>query len=271
MPLRNVRPWQWMAVGALCGLLVGGVRTAWGPSYRDEVSRTIPQDQFERGVCSPPTAPLHLNGLVVHPPDETGARWVTGTLYERSGGTERIEAFKFRAPTPFEPKVAMGSSALTVYDYLSQIDARIPQAQLRFRYAWEEAPGALVWLWTAVGAIAIGIIWPLALRRLAGPPAAGIDYALLTGPAADQSKPVGPEGVDALNQWLEERLITEPLTPPSLASDQDSGSAPALRALTIEPIGPAPAPEPEPPKSYGGDYYPTEAHAVRETSRGLGS
>src|SRR3954467_8395191 len=120
MRLQDIRPWQRLIAGALCGLLVGGVRAAWGPGYRDEVSRTIPQDQFERGVCSPPAAPLHLSGLVVHPPVETRARWVTGTLRERSGGAERVEPFKFRAPTPFRPKVAVNSvpTELTLEDYL---------------------------------------------------------------------------------------------------------------------------------------------------------
>jgi hypothetical protein len=270
MRLQGVRQWQWLVAGALCGLLVGDARAAWGPAYRDEVSRTISQAQFERGVCSPRGAPLHLNGLVVHPPDEAGARWVTGTLHERSAEGERIEPFKFRAPTPFRPKVALGSD-LTVDEYLSQIAARIPQAELRFRYAWEEAPGATVGLWAAIGAVVIGVVWPLVLRRLTGPAAGGIEFGLLSrvlsASTAEQRKPVTTHAIDSLNEQLEAQLGTSAAAFTAPPLDEDAPAAPTIKVLKAEPVEPAAATEAQPPKAYGGDYYPTEAHGRPPTSR----
>jgi hypothetical protein len=146
--------WVCLAAGLASGALVGAVRSAWGPAYRDSTARTLSQDLFERGITAPPQASFRVRALVVHPPEPDGVCWVTGTYSERGARGTREGPFKFRATRPYVPRLAVSSvepGGLTVASYLNELAVRVPQAGLGYRYAWWEQPRAAMVLWASAG------------------------------------------------------------------------------------------------------------------------
>lgn len=220
----------WALIGLAVGGLLGGIRVLLGPAYLDSTARTLSQPQFERAITATPAASFSVSDLVIHPPDPSGAYWVTGRYRER-GSREIAADFKFRAPTPYEPRLAISShnpSGLTVTEYLDEIGRHVLQANSSYRYAWYETPGATMLMRVFSGLIVIGGLWPLVQRLVTGDRA----EADPTEPVLDQT---------AAMDWLQ--------------------PAPQLDAAPLEPISLPPARGDE--KQYGGEFYPTEAHAKR--------
>jgi hypothetical protein len=179
--------WVCLAVGLASGALVGAVRSAWGPAYRDSTARTLSQDLFERGITAPPQANFRVSGLVVHPPEPDGVCWVTGTYSERGARGTREGPFKFRATRPYVPRLAVSSAepgGLTVASYLNELAVRVPQAGLGYRYAWWERPGGAVALWTSTGALVGAVVG--FLRRRNG---AFVERCAEAGPAIASCDP----------------------------------------------------------------------------------
>jgi hypothetical protein len=178
--LRHVA-WAYVTAGVCVGALVGSVRSAWGPAYRDSTARTLSQDLFERGITAAPQASFRVRGLVVHPPEQDGVRWVTGTYAERGAKGVREGPFKFRSTRPYVPRLAVASSeagGLTISRYLDELAARVPQAELSYRFAWWERPGAAVILWGATG-LMVGVACAF-LRRGVPEPVAELHSPLPT-------------------------------------------------------------------------------------------
>lgn len=228
--LPQLRWSYWVLIGLVVGTLLGGIRVVLGPAYLDSTARTLSQPQFARGITATPAANFSVSDLIVHPPDASGTYWVTGQYRER-GPREITADFKFRAPTPYEPRLAINSpnpSGLTVSEYLDEISRHVPQANSRYRYVWYETRRATMLIWVCAGLIVIGGVWPLVQRLITG------DRA-----EADPTEPV-----------LDQTAATDLLQP-----------APQLDAAPLEPISLPPARGDE--KQYGGEFYPTEAHAKR--------
>jgi hypothetical protein len=222
--LPQLRWLYWLLIGLAVGALLGGIRVLIGPAYLDSTARTLSQPQFERAITATPAASFSVSDLVLHPPDATGAYWVTGRY--RQGGQRDITAdFKFRASTPYQPSVAIDStdlSRLTIAQYLDELTRHIPQANSRYHYAWYEAPGAAMLLWMCGATLLIGGAWPIAFRRFSGNSSAA-----------------------------------EPLPKTSCEPEIPQGRLP----LDVAPPEPVQAPPPQVEKHYGGEFYPTQVHA----------
>lgn len=190
----RLHAWVCLAVGLGAGLVVGAARSAWGPAYRDSTARTLSQDLFERGITAPPQANFRVSGLVVHPPEPDGVCWVTGTYTERREKGVREGPFKFRATRPYAPRLAVSSDqpgGLTVSRYLDELAARVPQAELGYRYAWWERPDAALVLWAAAGLV-VGVACAFSRGRVRGvevDPVAEIRPSLPPQVAAKQQSP----------------------------------------------------------------------------------
>jgi hypothetical protein len=216
----------WVLIGLAVGALLGGIGVLIGPAYLDSTARTLSQPQFERAITATPAASFSVSDLVIHPPDASGVYWVTGRYRER-GPREITADFKFRAPTPYEPRLAISShnpSSLTVSEYLDEISRRVPQANSSYRYAWYETPRATMLIWVCAGLIVIGCLWPVAQRLTAG---------------------------DQMNAGPIESLPEE-----TVAVDMPEPT----RQLDTAPLEPAPD-IPEDEKQYRGEFYPTQVHA----------
>jgi hypothetical protein len=189
--------WAYVAAGLAAGALVGAVRSAWGPAYRDSTARTLSQELFERGITAPPGAGFRVRGVVVHPPEPDGVCWVTGTYAERGARGLREGPFKFRATRPYVPRLAVASTeagGLTVARYLDELAARVPQAELHYRFAWWERPGAAIVLWAAVGMV-VGVARALIRRTARG---ADPGHAAEAGTAVPSYGASGPQPPDAI-------------------------------------------------------------------------
>jgi hypothetical protein len=249
----------WLTLGLLIGGLAGGVRSASGPAYRYSTARTLSQDLFERGITAGPQASFRLTGLVVHPPEDDGVYWITGTCHE-SGGARgpHVGPFKFRAPTPYPATRAVSASGpLTVRAYLDALAPRVPQADLRYHYAWDERPAPGVALWAAYG-VAAGACLAAVSRFVHGPrPVREKAVSLRPAPAATPapSEALGIESI-AVRSEAEEMPQAMPRTPVAPAS-----SPGPLTCVSVS----TPELSPAPPRHYGGEFYPTEAHAAPES------
>jgi hypothetical protein len=249
----------WLTLGLLIGGLAGGARSASGPAYRYSTARTLAQDLFERGITAGPQASFRLTDLVVHSPEDDGVYWVTGTYHE-SGGIRgpHVGPFKFRAPTPYPATRAVSvSGPLTVRTYLDALAPRVPQADLRYRYAWDELPAPGVALWAAYG-LAAGACLAAVSRLVQGPRPVREKTAAL--PPAPPIAPV-PSQVVQSEPML---LSSGPDDIARLDVPTAQAASPASpRPLVCEPV-PTPASSPSPSKHYRGEFYPTEAHAAPE-------
>src|SRR4051812_14498922 len=245
----------WLTLGLLIGGLAGGVRSASGPAYRYSTARTLSQDLFERGITAGPQASFRLTDLVVHPPEDDGVNWVTGTCHE-SGGIRgpHVGPFKFRAPTPYPATRAVSvSGPLTVRTYLDALALRVPQADLRYRYAWDERPAPGAALGAAYGPAA-GACRAAVSRLIRGPrPVREKSVALRAQPQAvpapQQAVHIESMPVPSAAEEVPPAMPTAPVAPAS-----------SPRPLTSESV-PTPDCSPSPPRHYGGEFYPTEVHA----------
>ena len=214
------------------GLCVGSVRVWQGPTYMNSTARTLSQPLFEAGVISTPGSVFHLTDILVHPVDGNNTYWITGRYHESSELPEgRNEDFKFPAPTPYVPRLAMDipdKSTFTVRSYLDQLSARVPGARLTYRYAWYEQPLCQILLAAVIGMVFGVTGLPTAVR------------VLLPGLLCEEET---------------DREIIE-----SESSDQSIAPVATPAEVAVAPeVGIA---SPAVNKHYGGEFYPTEVHSL---------
>ena len=205
-----------------------------------------------------------LRSVTVHPPlasDPEHRYWVTGESYtvgmrprdaaKPASGEEVFEEwkpFKYGAKAPYEPGYALREdkgltgppaydaalaelkkelggkkSFPTVIDYLKAVQA-MPNANVQYRTAWWERPGAMWSLPPAAGFLFIGVAWPMTLSLMQ-------NFGVAKRPQVKaKPKPVAP---------------LEPMRIP-----QTTG-------VSFKPDTPAPPPPvPTDSKAYGGEFYP---------------
>jgi hypothetical protein len=268
MKLRNLGRRRWIVIGLVVGSLVGVCNWASGPGYRDDNSRTLSQSLFERGLTAPPGAAFRLSNLTIHPPEAEGVYWVTGTYYESAGRDEvHSGRFKFRAATPYEPRLAVDVAdpdTFTVVQYLDELAPRIPQAHISYRYSWYEKPGPILTAWVAGAMLLIGFVWPTVLRRLAGPLPAHEVEALTSStappsPGVPVSPPAANDDLLELVANLEANATTTAGSPAPVEIPADLSTP--VRALGATPLDASVAKPPQEEKDYRGEYYPTIVHA----------
>jgi hypothetical protein len=291
--LYELNRWQWALIGLLAGLALGGSRVAWGPAYRDSAARTLTQQLFEQAVLGRPGewgSRLTLTDLVAHPADQWGDQWVTGRFCEESDvrdssgkfvRTRMRGDFKYRATIPYHPLLqgnAVPAAYPSVRDFLR---AAGPNSQRpdKCAYAWQEHTWSALGLWTAGAVLLVGGIWPTVLGLVTG---AGWGRQPREKPAIDLSRvaptrsqpPTPPRVAEdqaqliAVTEQMENELAQEPeppAPPPSPASPP--APAPQLSGQAVE----APAQPTEADKEYGGEFYPTVAHAPGKKEEQSGS
>jgi hypothetical protein len=268
MNLRNLRQWQWILIGAAIGLSIGAVRVVCGPGHLQSTARTLSQPIFERAITASPRGSFRLSDLVIHPPDATGAYWVTGNYRETGAGAVTQSPFKFRAATPYHPQLAVDipdPESFTVAAYLDQIAARIPDAQLRYSYAWHEQPLPAILAWFLGATLLIGGIWPLIVRLLSGPRAAGTSPASLP-PAPYRRADDAIEQVEIIAFDLRQDI--DPAAAPISQTIPCAGGVTApIRPLQADPLDVSSNQPPKDEKDYRGEFYPTVAHARKTEMR----
>ncbi|MDB5333043.1 MAG: hypothetical protein JWP03_4194 [Phycisphaerales bacterium] len=268
MKLCNLGRRRWIVIGLVMGSLVGVCNWASGPGYRDDNSRTLSQPLFERGLTAPPGAAFRLGDLTIHPPEAGGVYWVTGTYYESVGRDEvHSGRFKFRAATPYEPRLAVDVAdpdTFTVVQYLDELAPRIPQAHIRYHYAWSEKTGLTLTAWVAGAMLLIGFVWPTVLRRLAGPlPAHEVEALTSSTAPPSPGVPVSPPAADddllELVANLEANATTTAGSPAPVEIPADLSTP--VRALSATPLDASVVKPTQEEKDYRGEYYPTIVHA----------
>ena len=274
MQIRNVRRWQWIAIGLVLGAAVGWMRNARLPKMSEYERIISARLEFDDALLSEAQGLRRFRNLVVFPAylkDGGGSRLVhivAGDYFdgklETIGGKAcaRWRRACFVAEAPFQQASGHG----TVLNYLDSLGSK----GVQYTYAWWRRPLWATALWTGAGVLVIGLIWPTLLNVLIfgtifrPREATGIDLIRIkpTPPAATcTSNAETSAQVQSMVEALEAEVAApaEPLHASGIAAPPPA-SARALSATALD----APAPSaPVDAKSYGkdeDDYYPTEVH-----------
>ncbi len=288
--------WQWIALGLVLGGLVGLVRSSLGPGFDTDIHDTLNQPVFEdyllRGRVGNKDV-IEVKNLVVHPPfDETAIDWVTGVAVLQYNAPENprdpasplkrwqeVEPFRFSTHVLYdrfgERNLAMGKppEGSTNRDYLQRLANEYPERGIHFRYAWWDAPRMQLYLWLAGGLLVFGLILPTIIHLIAPVPKdeSGVDLRKIRS-----SKPTPhpvPAGLSAADE--DQLAAVEAELERKLAAAMDDDDAPVARDAPKAPVairkldaGPLEASKTAPtasdePREFGGEYYPTVAHAPK--------
>jgi hypothetical protein len=286
MGLEDLKRWHWAGIGLVVGLAFGGVRVFYGPDLDSGVVRRLnTARQFERGLIQPPNARDKINDVVVYPADAEGRVWMTFTQVRQTnkridpadpnspleGIVDRV---RYDVPEPYKPQVvplADGRSDLTVREYLNGLQQQFPDAQIKYRYAWEAVPANTMLLYGGAGLVLIGGVWPSVIGLLTGAgiwgprsrKAAGYDldrFATGAEPAAPSAAALSEAERLRQQQEMEDALLAKldgfgaDGAPASGSIDEDAEVRP-LTAGASEPTRDPRKPAKD-DKSYQGDFYP---------------
>jgi hypothetical protein len=292
MGLEDLRRWQWAGIGLIAGLTFGAVQIWTGPNLDSNVVRRLNSPvEFERGLVQQPNTAGKINDIVVHPVNSDGQVWMTFRQLRytsqrmdpkdpksplkalndsvRFNITERDDKGQF---VPYKPVAVRPDHAipdLTIRKYVAEMQKEHPDAQIKYRYAWEEVPRNTMMVSTIGGLILIGGIWPSIVGLITG---AGIwgprrkkeDYDLSrfgSGKEPAKQPAAEPSAADMSRlEEMEKELVANldgfgaktPTGAPAPAEE-----TPAVRKLTTAPLdNKAAAVDPDEPKEYKGDFYP---------------
>lgn len=292
MNIASIRRWQLMIVGLVAGALYGYVREA-SASFNDELAsygaRRIGQREFEQALARKLHGRPCLTDLVVTPHRLSGTRARTITLHVVSGlywdGRTQVEDGKvaarwepacFVASTPYRPITSPphGTTAAAEFeDVAAYLRSSWHVDPVAFRYArwwWAVRPQVL---WTVVGFVIIGGVWPTVVNLLAfgtfGRPPEAKRISLWNAAAAQQpsgrSADATPddEKLAALERKLEAALSDTPAN-----ASPSAAPRPQVRALRgAEAESAASVAADQKKKDFGADeedFYPTELRGRHE-------
>ena len=280
MQLRNIRRWQWIAIGLLFGAATGWVRHARPPNmgkYERIISGRL---EFEDALLSEEQGLRRFRNLVVYPAslrDEGGSRTVhivAGDYFdgklETIGGNlcARWRKACFVAETPFRRQSGHSQAGGhgTVLNYLDTLAKR----GVHYTYGWWRRPLWATVLWAGAGVLVIGLAWPTLVNLLVF----GSIFRPREERGTDLSKvrltQAQPAPAPIAENAAEVELTVAALEA-ELAAGADTSLSPQLPAPQPTPVRPVPATaldapgttDPTEKKSYGkdeDDYYPTEIH-----------
>ena len=302
MNVTALRRWHWTLIGLLVGALYGYVRES-SANFYDELtsfnSRRIGQREFEAAIISDFHGKRRFTDLSVRPYRLAASGGPTVTVHVVSGlyfdGRTQVENGRVAArwepayfvaslpyfPIPAPPRTApatgpAGGTAGTsaqLDNVMAYLRSPPRGGSIPFEYAswwWLSRPQVL---WTCIGVLVIGGVWPtivnlLAFGMLLRPAEAKALSLWRATPAADETKPtppaLDPAALDALERELagasaDAVAAPAPAVPAKPAIRALRGGAETDAAATAAAQG---------QKDFGKadeDFYPTEIHAKHET------
>jgi hypothetical protein len=281
MNVSAVRGWQWLGLGLLVGLVLGGARIFWEGQSSDPAAATIGQLEFESLLKAP--GDHGLGGVTVYPPHD-GFHFVTA---RRANGRSVVYA----APVEYRPRspVTLAGKKLAFREYLGRMS-------VGYRYVWTDDWRVRLATWVGGSVAVIGIAWPLLLMLLillglAPPapvrePAYDLDrFQAEAPPAAPVSRAVDAKEMEklrVLEAEMERNLGagmahsniapipaqknasvegSSQLTPGSLRPDERFSATQSEAPITEKP---------QEDKSYAGTFYPTEVHVPKKPPKDEG-
>jgi prepilin-type processing-associated H-X9-DG protein len=291
--------WIWIIAGILAGLLSDQLRRLPWIDWSERYGPSIAQRKFEEDLRTHRPGSDHSRRLVIYAEQ---LRDIDGTLtpvnivvskridhYEyRNGQPGPIwEEVSYVAPVPYISS-ASHKSFPTVMAFLDDPSSGGGAGAVPYVVAWWAKPPMSKLLSAAIGALLVGILWPLAIRRAKdlGPFLLELFLALLTRlrlyvpvakapvpvpavhPTGGQSIVKAPEpdleDLQTLNDELESRLSRDPAPDPVIAAPLAAATVAELIGGAIKPAAPAASADAAEFGAATGDYYPTVVHAHKD-------
>jgi hypothetical protein len=160
-----------------------------------------------------------------------------------------------------------------VREFLDALRAKRPNLKMpKYRYPWWEQPKFVVYTWTIGGLVVIGGIWPtvinlLVFRRFFRPKTEKKPKEkwwrrrkVAVAAAKVASGPVDYSAVKTQISQMEEGLAGF-LKPAKVDVETEAENAQVVKKLSGEALETTAPTKAEEEKEYGGQYYPTVAHA----------
>jgi hypothetical protein len=289
MQLDKLKRWQWALIGLFLGAILGGMQGYVAQTMPDAgVDESLTQRAFEDDLLKENYLHQHpfFTNLVIKP--WNGQLLVLGTYFrehrERQIGPDSKPKmvtkvyqrnFRYVPRTPYKPTRRFPGPHdpnLTVRGFLDHVQKTHPEAKLAYSYAWWSVPKVQVAIWSAGGLVVGGLIWPTIVNLLTFGsvfrPKEPKDESQLSAYGQGEVKrpvpaaAVSDEGLHQHIQTLEAEL--EGSMQSRGPEEEEEEEIPAIRPLNAAPQAPAPTQAAPPPKrEFGGQFYPTVAHAPK--------
>jgi hypothetical protein len=258
---------RWSIVGFAFGLSMAYFK--WQSLSLPPVDRAaLPAEEFERLLGGTLVDRPQIDHLTIHP-TATGYR-VDGTAWEFYDLTLRQAAVSVMVPAIFRPSIKNGPAVtdLPFLDYMRRCSGKF--SWVHYRYIWWEEPAWLFGGYATCGLFIGAILWPLALRLIAGSPAfeerdQGNGDASHSDSSTSADSPT-PSVTDHDELTLM-KVLEAAEANLKIAGDPQSGTSAAHLAverhkhLVPEQVHPNSHEEtPAELKHFRGDFYPTELH-----------
>lgn len=272
MGIESLKSWHWAMIGLLLGFGAGYACVSLQGPPRAPVG--MGQKEYELMLRTKPDDPQTpaLDEITVVPVGDV--YWVSAQRRYVAADGRHYEyrpewlALKQRQYQPLGDFSERGGPGYDVRTYLADMTAKYPH--IHFRYAWEREPKYQLMMWTGGGLLLIGVVWPILLRLLIGagfgkaPAEAKYDLSRFGGSGGGGEKQdeimseKDQRRLSELDAEMQRSLTAESGPPLNASEPPPAESQPAeLRGEALA----APPVETRTQKEYGGEFYPTEAHA----------
>ncbi len=277
MRFEDLRRWHWIVIGLMVGLAMGYLHADVEPPANH---RSMKQSKFEQEIARRPVSgyPM-IRNVIIYPAVPTGVEsanrlvpswiaWMRFQYREPTPSKENPNAWTYQTWWCESDASATKEARPAVLARLDELAKDRPHMQ--YRYCWWSRPAASYAVW-AVGSVGmIGGIWPSLVNMLVG---AGMGMK-------SERKPK--------NRWWKRDKKTAQVRSESIEIAADGTSVPASPVKAAEPemdleqevarllsgkksALPLPAEKltpvsekPKEKKEYGGQYWPSVAHAGKK-------
>lgn len=278
MGIEHLNRWHWLIIGAIVGCLLG---YSWASASEtiDEVSSSRLYE-FERDVIQQVEGRPLVKGIVIHPPEWSGADQSQVNLVtykrlarDRQGNYWWIDK-RTVAKIPYVPELkgrATVTPGMTIEGYLGELAKQ--HDFIRFSNGWYLNPMNSMMLGSGAGIVVLGLIWPTLLGLMTG---AGLGpkpkpkkdiplWKVKSTPtkaamapvvsAADQAR------LDAVNDAYEQSLTEIAMTMPAAPVEEKKSPAEVrkLNTTSVEEVKPIAGENPDDLEAKG-EYYPAFFH-----------
>ncbi len=291
MRVEDLKRWHWVLIAILVGAAMSYIRLGTVDAMGEGRSSSL--WQFEQKLRQPPVkGHAWLRNIVVYPPLQSGIsqmgrdgkphfpikRRVTFDLLEplRDGSGMAYRSYQLYVDDPYTRPIngmRLGEPKGTVLDRLAEAKAA---NGVQYRYAWWMVPKWSYVLWIGGCVVAIGGVWPTLLNLLIGagwgrPPqekeAPKRAYSSTPEPVENAKRSPSDFSQEDLNRLdeMEKDLAGFMQNNQDQDIEQENQEA-EIRVLNAGPLESATGQQgEEQPKSYAGEFYPTIAHAPKNS------